>query len=235
MPASEHQAEHAVASTSGATSGDGLSPTTSAADLTPTAAWSRRVRWIGGLIQAAFAAFWLVRGSAVIGGRAADVLIAVFGVTVIGVFSYAIRATAGTAPRPKSREGKRIERGVTIATVIEFAAAIVLPVDRDRRRSLRLGAAVDRDHDRTAVAVARPPSPYPTLPAGRVGADRRTGDPRRDDVRHAACRDHGHRRRRTPARHRASPASTTSREFDAQRSRPTPARLSSLRAAGAQL
>jgi hypothetical protein len=107
---------------------DGLSPTTSAADLTPTAAWSRRVRWIGGLIQAAFAGFWLVRGSVVIGGGVADVLIAVFGVTVVGVFVYAVRATAGTAPRPRSPEGKRIERAVTIATVLEFAAAIVLPV-----------------------------------------------------------------------------------------------------------
>jgi hypothetical protein len=108
--------------------GDGLSPTTSAADLTPTEAWSRRVRWIGGLIQAAFAGFWLVRGSVVIGGGVADVLIAVFGVTVVGVFVYAVRATAGTAPRPRSPEGKRIERAVTIATVLEFAAAIVLPV-----------------------------------------------------------------------------------------------------------
>jgi hypothetical protein len=112
----------------GATSGNGLSPTTSAADLTPTAAWSRRVRWVGGLIQAAFAAFWLVRASLVVGGRAADVLIAVSAVAVIGVFSYAIRATAGTAPRPKSPEAKRIERDVTIATVIEFAAAIILPI-----------------------------------------------------------------------------------------------------------
>ena len=96
--------------------------------MTPTAAWSRRVRWVGGLIQAAFAAFWLMRGSVVLGGGVAAVLIAVSGVIVIGVFVYAIRAAAGTAPRPRSQEGKRIERAVTIATVIEFAAAIVLPV-----------------------------------------------------------------------------------------------------------
>ncbi len=127
MLASE-KAKRAVATTSGPIFDDGLSPTTSAADVTATAAWSRRVRWIGGLIQAAFAAFWLVRGSVVIGGGVADVLIAVFGVTVIGVFVYAVTATAGTAPRPKSPEGKRIERAVTIATVLEFAAAIVLPI-----------------------------------------------------------------------------------------------------------
>ena len=34
-----------------------------APDLTPAAAWSRRVRRIGGFIQAAFAAFWLTRTS----------------------------------------------------------------------------------------------------------------------------------------------------------------------------
>jgi hypothetical protein len=99
-----------------------------AADLTPVAAWSRRVRRIGGLIQAAFAAFWLARASLAIGGLIGDVLIAVSGVAVIGVFTYAIRVTAGTAPRPAGPHARRIERSVTIATVLELAAAFVLPV-----------------------------------------------------------------------------------------------------------
>jgi hypothetical protein len=98
------------------------------ADLTPAAAWSRRVRWIGGLIQAAFAAFWLIRGSVVIGGAVSDLLIAGFGVLAIGVLLYAFMAARGAAPRPSSPEGRRIERALTIATVIEFVAAIVLPV-----------------------------------------------------------------------------------------------------------
>ncbi len=100
---------------------------TSAATLTPTEAWSRRVRRVGGFIQLAFAAFWLLRGSLVIGGLTAGVLIAVSGVTATGVCAYAIRVTAGTAPRPTSPEAKRIERSVTVATVIELAAAFVLP------------------------------------------------------------------------------------------------------------
>ena len=100
----------------------------SAANLTPAVAWSRRVRRIGGLIQAAFAAFWLVRASLAIGGRAEDVLIAVAGVAVIGVFTYAIKVTAGTAPRPAGPEARRIERRVTIATILELVAAFVLPV-----------------------------------------------------------------------------------------------------------
>jgi len=86
------------------------------------------VRRIGGFIQAAFAAFWLARASLAIGGRAGDVLIAVSGVAVIGVFSYAIRVTAGAAPRPAGPEARRIERLVTLATIIELVAAFVLPV-----------------------------------------------------------------------------------------------------------
>ena len=94
----------------------------------PDAAWSRRVRRIGGFIQAAFAALWLIRASLAIGGPAGDVLIAVSGVAVIGVFTYAIRVTTGTAPRPSGPQARRIERSVTLATIIELVAAFVLPV-----------------------------------------------------------------------------------------------------------
>ena len=55
-------------------------------------------------------------------------LIAVSGVAAIGTFFYAVTAARGIAPRPRGPEGKRIELAVTLATVIEFAAAIVLPV-----------------------------------------------------------------------------------------------------------
>ncbi len=103
MPVSERQAEHAMGSTPGRMDSDVLNSPLKAAALTPTAAWSRRVRWIGGLIQAAFAAFWLVRGSAVIGGGVGDVLIAVSGVAAIGTFFYAVTAARGTAPGPRVR------------------------------------------------------------------------------------------------------------------------------------
>jgi hypothetical protein len=99
-----------------------------AADLTPAAAWSRRVRRVGGFIQVAFAAFWLGRASLAIGGLAGDVLIAASGVAVIGVSWYAIKTTAGTAPRPAGPEARRIERSVTVATVLELVAAFLLPV-----------------------------------------------------------------------------------------------------------
>ena len=129
MPASRRRAKPPrTASSDAAADAGGALTATNAAELTPTAAWSRRVRRVGGLIQAAFAALWLVRGSAAIGGAAADALIAVSAVAVIGVVFYAIRNTAGMAPRPRSAEGKRIERLVTLATVIELAAAFVLPL-----------------------------------------------------------------------------------------------------------
>jgi hypothetical protein len=98
-----------------------------APDLTPAAAWSRRVRRIGGLTQAAFAAFWLARASLAIGGRTGDILLAASGVAVIGVFGYAIIVTAGTAPRPAGPQARRIERSVSVATVIELVAAFILP------------------------------------------------------------------------------------------------------------
>ena len=92
-----------------------------------TAAWSRRVRRVGGLIQAAFAAFWLVRGSLVIGGGIGAGLAAAFAIAVVSAVVYAIRVTAGVAPRPTSREAKRIERAVTIATIIQLVASFAVP------------------------------------------------------------------------------------------------------------
>jgi len=129
MPVSELEAERParIASPSGKARDLSLG-LPSDGKLTPTEQWSRRVRRVGGLIQVAFAALWLVRGSVVIGGGASAVLIVVSGVAVLGALSYAIKVTAGTAPRPTSREGRKIERGITIATVIELVAAFALPV-----------------------------------------------------------------------------------------------------------
>jgi len=99
-----------------------------AAGPTPTAAWSRRVRLLGGFIQTAFAAFWLTRASLTIGGRAGDVLIAASGVAVIGVVTYAIKNTAGTAPRPAGPQARKIGRSVNAVTVIQLAVTFILPV-----------------------------------------------------------------------------------------------------------
>jgi hypothetical protein len=97
-------------------------------DLTPVEAWSQRVRRVGGFIQLAFAAFWLVRGAYNLHGQARSPLALGFLVVTLVVLVYGIRMTTGTGPRLTSPEAKRIERSVTIATVIELVAAFVLPV-----------------------------------------------------------------------------------------------------------
>ncbi|MEA2157908.1 MAG: hypothetical protein QOD66_288 [Solirubrobacteraceae bacterium] len=98
------------------------------ADRTPAAAWSERVRRVGGFIQLAFAAFWLVRGALSIGGGTGSALTGAGVLIAIAVLVYAIRVSAGTGRRPTSPEAKRIERSVSAATVIELVASIALPV-----------------------------------------------------------------------------------------------------------
>ena len=189
------------------------------AEASATAAWSLRVRRVGGLIQTAFAAFWLVRGSVVIGGAVSAVLIAVFGVAVVLVIAYAKTVTAGMAPRPRSPEGRRIERAVTVATVVELIAAFILPVV--------VVAAGHSDWVLPSIAITigprlpplpRTARPDPALPAGGMGTDSRPRDPRRRDVGYAADRDDWHRRRDHPARYcprrlpRPRPGATQERE-----------------------
>jgi hypothetical protein len=86
------------------------------------------VRRVGGFIQLAFAAFWLVRGALSIGGAAGTALTGGALVVVVAVLAYAIRVTSGTGRRPTSPTAKRIERSVTAATVVELVASFALPV-----------------------------------------------------------------------------------------------------------
>jgi hypothetical protein len=95
--------------------------------LSAQAAWSRRVRRIGGFIQAAFAGFWLIRGSLVLHGRASAVVPALAVLAVVGAFGYGFKATAAIAPRPSGSEARHIERALTIATVIQLVASFAAP------------------------------------------------------------------------------------------------------------
>jgi hypothetical protein len=79
---------------------------------------------VGGFIQVAFAAFWLVRGSLNIDGGIGLALAAVFTAVVASVIVYGVRTTSGVAPRPVSPEAKHIERAVTIATIVQLAVTI---------------------------------------------------------------------------------------------------------------
>jgi hypothetical protein len=95
--------------------------------LDARAAWSLRVRRVGGFIQAGFAAFWLIRGCLALGGPVGGILAAVLGVVAIGVFGYGILATAGIAPRPTGTAAQHIERAVTVATIIQLVASFAAP------------------------------------------------------------------------------------------------------------
>lgn len=91
------------------------------------AAWSRRVRRIGGFIQVGFAGFWLIRGSLALGGPASALVPALAVLAVVVAAGYGIRATARVAPRPAGSDARHIERAVTLASVIQLAASFVAP------------------------------------------------------------------------------------------------------------
>ncbi len=91
-------------------------------------AWSQRVRRVGGFIQLAFAAFWLLRGGLSVGGGGGTALAGTGLVAAVLVMVYAIRVTAGTGRRPSGPEAKRIERSVNVATIIELVASCAFPV-----------------------------------------------------------------------------------------------------------
>lgn len=90
-------------------------------------AWSERVRRVGGFIQLAFATFWLVRGAASAGGGTGRLLTAAVPVIVVAVLVYAVRVTSGKGHRPTSAEARRIERSMTVASVLELVASFALP------------------------------------------------------------------------------------------------------------
>jgi hypothetical protein len=101
---------------------------TTGAPLSPATEWSRRIRRVGGFIQLAFAAFWLVRAALSIGGVGRTLLAAAAFVIVGAVTAYGSRVTARTGRRPTGIEAKRIERSVNAATVIELLASFALPI-----------------------------------------------------------------------------------------------------------
>lgn len=98
------------------------------AELSAAGAWSQRVRRVGGLIQLAFAAFWLVRGALTIGAGPGAVLAGMALAVVAATATYAVRVTAGAGRRPTGAEARAIERSVSIATVAELVASFAFPV-----------------------------------------------------------------------------------------------------------
>jgi len=90
--------------------------------------WAKRVLRIGGIIQVSFAGFWLVRGSLALGGPLGTALASALLATALAVLVYGLTATAGLTPRPRGTDAARLERSLTIATIIQLAASFVAPL-----------------------------------------------------------------------------------------------------------
>jgi hypothetical protein len=97
-------------------------------DTQAHAAWRRRVARIGSEIQLAFATLWFARGTLATGwpGRLPICITLAAGAVAVGIWGAA--ATRGLAPRPHGPAARRLERAITIATVIQLAASCALPV-----------------------------------------------------------------------------------------------------------
>ncbi len=110
----------------------GAGPAGSATAMRPDAearaAWRRRVARIGSEIQLAFAALWFARGTLATGwpGRLPIAITLAAAGVAVGVWGAA--ATRGLAPRPRGPAAHRLGQAVTIATVIQLAASVALPV-----------------------------------------------------------------------------------------------------------
>ena len=137
-----------------------------AGELSPAAAWSQRVRKVGGYIQLAFAAFWLIRGALIIGGGTGTALAGAALVLVAAVLIYGIRVSAGIG-RQAHQPGRQGHRAIGDHCHHHRADRLLrLPRHRHRSRPQQLGPALHRHHDRTATALARPPRAHPPLPSG---------------------------------------------------------------------
>jgi hypothetical protein len=92
-----------------------------------TAAWRRRVLGFGGLVQACFAASWLLLGSRAIEGDAGTLLAAVLGGCSAGVLAYGALTTQDKAPRPTGFEAGRLDDLITPAAIAQLLAALAAP------------------------------------------------------------------------------------------------------------
>jgi hypothetical protein len=86
--------------------------------------WRKRVLLVGGGFQVAFGAWWLVRGlapltSLLVAGLV-GVLVVLGGITVTS-------SVLASAPRPQGTEASRIERRLSVATVLQLTASVLVP------------------------------------------------------------------------------------------------------------
>jgi hypothetical protein len=97
-------------------------------DPAARAAWRRRVARIGSLIQLAFAALWLARGTLATGWPGQLPIAITLATAAIALGVWGAVTTRGLAPRPRGPAAHRLERAITLATAAQLAASCALPV-----------------------------------------------------------------------------------------------------------
>jgi hypothetical protein len=92
--------------------------------LAAAAQWRRRVLRISSLCEIGFGSLWPANALRPHFAAAGPIVL------LIGAAGLAlsIRATRGTAPRPSGAHARALERKITIASVIQVVASVVLPV-----------------------------------------------------------------------------------------------------------
>ena len=93
--------------------------------VTATSAWRKRVLVVGGGFQVAFGALWLTRGLLPLARLPIALAVGTL-VLVAGMIAAFGLRRFGT--RPQGPKARIIERRLTIATVLQLAASIVVPI-----------------------------------------------------------------------------------------------------------
>src|SRR6266568_238682 len=89
------------------------------------AAWRRRVARIGSLIQLAFAALWLTRGTLATGWPGQLPIALTLAAAAVALGIWGALTTRGLAPRPRGPAAHRLERAITIATAVTIGLLLL--------------------------------------------------------------------------------------------------------------
>ncbi len=103
------------------------------------AQWRARVLLVGGGFQVAFGAWWLVR--ALRDFTSLPVALVAGGVVVVAAIPVTSSLLA-SAPRPHGPHARRLERRLSIATLVQLGASLLVPWGLDHLDGRRLSLAV---------------------------------------------------------------------------------------------
>jgi hypothetical protein len=86
--------------------------------------WRARVLFVGGGFQGVVGAWWLVRGLAPL---TTWLVAGIFGAVVVLAGVTVTSSLLSSAPRPQGSEARRIERRLTVATLVQLSWTVLAP------------------------------------------------------------------------------------------------------------